>query len=147
VYKVYRSKKITETLALCDAGGDIKAELLIDIDYSNKSKEIEVFYKNFIGAQQSTVDLEKALGGDNNEEKLQSYLAASKKTGDYAIAFFNVLFGEDNTSKILEFYADRYEEMFNEILPFVFEVIIPQISAYNARKREEIKKQYKHKIK
>lgn len=54
-----------------------------------------------------------------------------------------IIFGEENTQKILAFYENNYSEMFMQIYPFISEAIIPKISEVGKRKAEELKALYK----
>ena len=49
--------------------------------------------------------------------------------GKAVIALFSLVFGEEGTKKLLEYYGNGYSEMLQDVAPFIADVINPQIEA------------------
>lgn len=63
--------------------------------------------------------------------------------GEAVVAFLGVALGKENAEKLLAFFEENYTEMLIQIMPFVIEVIKPQIEAAAASMRSEAQKVYK----
>lgn len=134
-YKVYLPQRVKEDLELCDENGEVKAVLHIDIDTDLKVADFRRAYNNFAQA---------ALLADTakNIEDIDAYSALEESAGLAIIELFNVLFGEENTAKIVAFYSERYTTMTMAILPFIIDVIAPAMEKANETKKEQIKQSY-----
>lgn len=70
--------------------------------------------------------------------------AVMEKYGTAVVSLFQLLFGDENTEKILAFYENRYVEMSMEVFPFILEVIAPQISQAVEEMRKRAKTAYRN---
>ena len=59
-----------------------------------------------------------------NEKDLAS---AEEAMGNAVLGLFEVIFGEDQTKQIIDFYGDKPLEMLGDIAPFISEVVAPRI--------------------
>ena len=123
MYQVTRKNKVKESLRFNHADGTeaFTAEVEINVDEFagkyNKARELAAFAEN------------KLKNSPESEELQQAY-------GEAVIAVLELIFGQENTRKILEFYENRYSEMLLDIYPFLTEVIQPAIQEA-ARDRAE----------
>ena len=58
--------------------------------------------------------------------------------GNVVISMFTLVFGKENTAKILEFYQDNYTEMATEITPFIANVIAPAVEQAVEKKKQQL---------
>ena len=59
-----------------------------------------------------------------NEKDLAS---AEEAMGNAVLGLFEVIFSEDQTKQIIDFYGDKPLEMLGDIAPFISEVVAPRI--------------------
>ena len=124
MYQVTRKSRIKETLQLCHANGDVAEEIEVDLNVDAISGRMNKAYEALGIAQ---VELEK-----NSESPI-----SMDKFGQALIAVFNIVFGEEGTQRILNFYENSYTEMLLDIYPFIFGEVLPKINeASEERKRQ-----------
>jgi hypothetical protein len=63
---------------------------------------------------------------------------AQEAFGTAVIAIFAVLFGKENTDKIIAFYDGRYAEMLSDIMPFIEDALLPKIKETSAEYAQQI---------
>lgn len=54
---------------------------------------------------------------------------AASKVGTIILSLFKMLFGAENTEKIVEFYGGQYEFMVYDFMPYIYENVIPKCNA------------------
>jgi hypothetical protein len=131
MYELKRSKKICEQIKL----GDELIEISLDAGAIHSR-----FIKSY-RAVEVAEDALKDVTSDNmtgTGEKLEAY-------GNAVAGVLQVVFGEENTQKILSFYEGNFIEMFGEIYPLLTTVIMPKINEVTKRKSENIKALYRGK--
>ena len=125
MYQVTRKNRIKEQLQLCHANGDIALTVDVDLNVDQIAGRVNKAYEVLAVAQD-------ALKKDTENEKLlEAYGAA-------VLAVFNVIFGEENAARILEFYEGNYTEMLLDIFPFINGEIMPKIREASASRREQL---------
>lgn len=129
MFELKRSEKIVEQVKV----GDEIIE--VNLDAGAIQGRFTKGYNELLRAQTA---LNGATGDtlDAVSDKLEQY-------GNAVVGVLQIIFGEENTQKILAFYENNYSEMFMQIYPFIAEVIIPKISEASKRKAEELKALYK----
>lgn len=55
---------------------------------------------------------------------------ANSVVGKVVVDLFDMIFGQDNTARMMEFYAGRYEAMAVDILPYIRDTVIPACQKY-----------------
>lgn len=113
MYKVKRNH-IVEELEIEDNGKTLKLAVDINVDtmlkaYNNAQYKIA----------QASIDAKKAADKKNVE-------AAEVAMGNAVFALFDVVFGEEQRNKIIEFYDNKPLEMLGDIAPFIAEVVAPR---------------------
>lgn len=76
------------------------------------------------------------------QEKLQEAPGSDEQRTAYGrviVEFFALIFGQDGARRLLEFYADHYDEMLVDVAPFIVECIQPQMEAAMAARVERYK--------
>ncbi len=81
-------------------------------------------------------DAVKAAGGNPGPEVVETL-------GEAVVAFLGVTLGKENAEKLLTFFEGNYTEMLLQVMPFVLEVIVPQIEAGAADLRNAARDVYK----
>lgn len=129
MFELKRSEKIVEQIKV---GDDV---IEVNLDAGAIQSRFTKGYNELLRAQAAL----NGVTGDNIEamsERLEQY-------GNAVVGVLQVVFGEVNTQKILDFYENNYTEMLTEVFPFISEVIIPKISEASKRKADELKALYK----
>lgn len=120
MYKIQRNR-ISEDLEIEDNGKvlTLKVDLVVDTilhQYNQAQYKIA----------QASQDAKKAA----NENDLAS---AEEAMGNAVLGLFEVVFGEDQTKQIIDFYGDKPLEMLGDIAPFISDVVAPKIAEAQQR--------------
>jgi hypothetical protein len=114
-YELKRSKVIRESLKL--GRETIKVEMNVDL----MAKTFGVAYKKFLATNQNAQLAAFTESGDT-EKMLEA-------CGNAVIGVFEIVFGKENAEKIFAYYEDNYLEMATQVMPFINDVIVPQVNA------------------
>ena len=134
-YQAKRTKIFKEEFQLVNENGEIVESLFVELDPSMVAQSLSKKY----------IDLQKALVAVNDAalKKENMYETVGKSMNE----IMETVFGEEYTKKIIEFYSGRYIEMCREIIPFVSEVVIPQVRKLAQENRKNIVSGYNRKAK
>ena len=126
-FKLKRFKKI-ESLELVNEEGVTEKVITVRLDKAGLAMNAS---KKYVEVQRLLAMAEKARGKENAEvvDELVTRL------GQTVIDFFEIIFGEENTKTILEFYEGNYIEMVLEVVPFIQERILPMSRAIAQQNR------------
>lgn len=124
-YQVKRKSKIKERLELCDESGAVVLPIDVEINVDDMASRITA-------AQQTLYMAQALVNKEPQSEKAQEAF------GSAVIALFAVIFGKDNTDKIVAFYDGRYTEMLLDVFPFITEVIMPKIKSASAERKQQL---------
>lgn len=133
-YKVQRSSKIIEQLEL---GEDKTISVVINV--TKMAADINKAYNDIIRADVAYRKADKS----NPEQVLEVF----GEIGKSVLSLFNVVFGEESAAEVVEYYDEDYLEMIIEVLPFISEVIFPQIKKFSQEKKKAAASNYKFKQK
>ena len=111
-----------EDLELLDRDGKVVKTLHVDI-------VPDTFRNRFADAYKAIEQANKGEGTD--VEKVERSRAA-------VIGFFEIIFGKAQTRELMEYYGDATAEAMMDILPFVFDVIQPQLEQAVSSEKERI---------
>ena len=128
MYELKRQPKISEQLRL---GEEV---INIDIDIEASSIDFNKRRNEVILAEQEIKKMRES--GVESEEVLKKY-------GEAITNLMVVVFGVDNTEKIVNFYENRYMELTLEVFPFIIEVIGPKMKAGIEQMRQKAGALYK----
>lgn len=123
-FKLKRFKK-TESLELVNEEGVTEKVITVRLDKAGLAMNVS---KKFVEIQRLQAMAEKARGKENAEELVT-------KLGQTVIDFFEIIFGEEDTKAILEFYEGNYIEMALEVMPFIQEKVLPTVRAIAQQNR------------
>lgn len=123
-FKLKRFKK-TESLELVNEEGATEKIITVRLDKAGLATKAS---KKYVEIQRLQAMAEKARGKENAEELVT-------KLGQTVIDFFEIIFGEEDTKVILEFYEGNYIEMALEVMPFIQEKVLPTVRAIAQQNR------------
>ena len=123
-FKLKRFKK-TESIELVNEEGVTEKVITVRLDKAGLAMNAS---KKFVEIQRLLAMAEKARGKENEEELVT-------KLGQTVIDFFEIIFGEEDTKAILEFYEGNYIEMALEVMQFIKEKILPTARAMAQQNR------------
>ncbi len=123
-FKLKRFKK-TESIELVNEEGVTEKVITVRLDKAGLAMNAS---KKFVEIQRLLAMAEKARGKENEEELVT-------KLGQTVIDFFEIIFGEEDTKAILEFYEGNYIEMALEVMPFIQGKILPTARAMAQQNR------------
>ena len=115
MYQIKRNH-IVEDLQIEDNGKTL--DLKVDI---NADSILQAYNKAQYGIAKSS-KMAKEAADENDVSKAQEAM------GSAILNLFEIIFGEDQTQKIIEFYDNRYLEMLGDIAPFITDVVAPRIA-------------------
>lgn len=132
MYKVKRNH-IVEELEIEDNGKTLHIDVDINVDtmlkaYNNAQYKIA----------QASIDAKKA-----SEDKDVS--KAEEAMGVAVLSLFEVVFGAEQTQKIIDFYDNKSLEMLGDIAPFISEVVAPRFKEAQDRITESYRQVSKRK--
>lgn len=114
-YKIKRKHTIEDELIIDDLNGKEALRIPVNI------------YIDDILAQYNL--LRRILGeAQHNVEENPTSEKALIGLGEAVVALFNLIFGDEWSSKLLEFYDNRWSEMLEDVAPFIAECIQPKIN-------------------
>lgn len=136
-YQVTRSKRITETLELTDEKGNVVESIDVNLD-------ADAVCTAFRKKQTEVIDAERRLKEIRKNGVETDLECAYEAYGTAVIAIFELIFGEDGTKKLLEFFEDNYIEMGIQVVPFINAVIVPKINETLRNRKAQIRALHKY---
>ena len=134
-YQIKRSEKITDTLELCDEGGNVVTRLDITVDIDSIAAELR---KRLVNVQTAEKLLKKAA---SQEDYAEAYGLFGQTVNDV----FSVCFGAENAKRITEHFGGDYIEMSLAVVPYIYEVVLPKVNDSLQRRREQLRSIYRGK--
>lgn len=129
-YKLERAKRIVKEFELA---GEV---ITINLSADDIIKEFTKTQNDIIRAD---IELKKAQAEGVSVENMNQRVAMYGKS---IIAMFRLIFGEETTEKILNFYENNYTEVIEMVFPFIQDEIIPEINALVEDRRKKNKDRY-----
>ena len=126
MYQIKRNH-VVEELQFEDNGKTLDIKVDINVDDILKS-----YTKAQYRIAQASIDAKKA-SEDNDIHKAEGAM------GEAVLGLFEIVFGKEQTEKIVEFYDNRPLEMLGDITPFITEVVAPKIMEAQQRIEDRYK--------
>lgn len=114
MYKIKRNH-LVEDLQIEDNGKTL--DLKVDIN-------VDTILKQYNKAQYRIAQASQAAKEAANEKDMEKI---EEEMGNAIFGLFEVVFGQDQTQKIVEFYDNKALEMLGDIAPFITDVVAPKI--------------------
>lgn len=127
MYQITRTNHITDEIELHDGDKTLQVKVDLTVD------QILQQYNRDLQAILSSKDQIITLSDDREIEAVTARLGAA------IVAFFGLIFGQEQTEKILEFYGGNHNDMFADFLPYLVNEIMPKIQ----QAQEDIAARYK----
>ena len=124
-YQLKRAQKIIESLELVDDKGNVVDTLPIDVNP-------DAIMAEYIKAQSAVIRAKQLMAQEYSDEKAQQY-------GEAVVTVLTVVFGEENTGKLLAFYEHRETELLECIWPFLMNVIAPRMREASKEKTKRMR--------
>lgn len=119
-YTIKKAAHITDEVRIEDAGQELVINVNIYVD--DIMERFEHCRRQIIAAQQNIQDLKKS--GKTPEETIDEAQAA---LGSSITALFVLIFGREQTERIVQFYDGRYASMLSDFLPYIVNTILPAV--------------------
>lgn len=123
-YQIKKSNRITEDVEFLGENGEVELTVKLDID-------IEKIAGDFRKAQIAVMNAEKAAKEKQTDELLEAY-------GKAIVEFIQLIFGDENTKKLIDYFNGRYIDMLCQISPFICDIVIPCLEKSVQQKKELI---------
>ncbi len=138
-YQAKRAKEYVQEFELVEEDGTVAHSMKVSLTPGDVVEKLSRQYTDLIRAQKETAEI--AAGIKDHMILREAY----EKLGHAVIAIVNSVFGEEQTNIIIEFYNNRYNDIVLEVLPFITEVVIPDVRKISQEKRKEILQKYNRK--
>lgn len=132
-YQVSRKKKISEELELLNEHGEAAKTITVDIDVDRIAMEFNKRYNAVVRAQMAA----KAVKADAPNPE------AFENLGNAIIELYSLIFGESQTTEMLDFFEGNHIEMLTQTMPFVVDVVMPSIRMSAEEIKESAAQNYK----
>ena len=132
MYQIKRNH-LVEELQFEDNGKTLDISVDINID-----SILQQYNKAQYQIAQASIDSKKAAD-ENDLEKAQEAM------GNAIFGLFDVVFGHDQTEKIIDFYDNKPLEMLADITPFITDVVAPRVQEAQQRIEDRYKQVKRHK--
>lgn len=121
MYTVERKKDLIDTLCLKDGEKELKIEVKL-----NLTKTLTTFEKSFRKLQLVQIEIQK---GSKD----------FKKMGDAILDVFEIVFGKEDSTKMINFYDGDYTTLLIDVFPFILNVVFPAFEQAKKQRQKEIK--------
>lgn len=136
-YQIKKRNHYVEQLELVDEAGRVVHALNIDLDPGAVAEDLSRKYLDLVKTKEE-VDRLKL-------EKPEELAEAYERLGNAAISMITAVFRKENTEVILKFYDSRYNDLILEVVPFIRDVVVPEVRRMAQEQRKEVLKKYNRK--
>ncbi len=125
MYQIQRTKPFEDTIELCDGGEalQIKYSVTITPDFARNARALQV----------KIIDLQRRSKTEQEFESL----------GRAIVDLFELIFGVENTQKIVSFYEGDYANMLMDLFPYLRNTVFEELNRRTAARIKNLKKQYR----
>lgn len=139
-YQAKRKKLYTEDFELTEEDGRVVYTLHVSLDPDSMAVRLSEKHAALVRALQDVSQAKENSDG------------ALEKIGNAVTDILEAVFGKQDAKTVIDFYQGRYIEMCKEVIPFVTDVVVPQvrnlarenkqsiISSYNRKQRRQFGK-------
>lgn len=120
MYEIKKTPRLKDELKLTD--GEKELIVTVDVDFNSAMHRYNMAKNAIIRAQK----------------------VSAEETGKAVCTMFEVFFGTDATVQIFEWYDGRWEDMLEDIFPYIENVLAPKLKAASEAKREKIMAMYQN---
>lgn len=131
-YQVKRKKIYEEEFQLAEEDGTVVHTLHVSLNADSMVKKLS----------EKQIELIHAL---NRVKEAKADAEGMEILGNAVIAMIEAVFGVEDAKVILDFYNNRYIELCNEVVPFITDVVIPEVRKIAAQNKKNTLSQYNRK--
>ena len=136
-YKAKRKKIYEEDFLLTEEDGTVVHTLHVALDADSMVKKLSEKYVALTEALKDVRDVREQQDGEAGEKM--------ELLGNAVTDILEAVFGREDAKTILEFYDARYIEMCQEVMPFITDIVIPQVRKIAQSNKKQVLKQYNRK--
>lgn len=125
MYQITRSNRIKEDLQFCHADGSEALTIHVDLNVDQIANRV---YKARDEVRAAQLAVKK---NPENAESMEAF-------GKAVISLFAVIFGEDDTARLVSFYENSMGEMLLDVFPFINSEILPKIALASENRKTQI---------
>lgn len=125
-YQAKRKKLYTEDFELAEEDGRVIHTLHVSLDPDNMAVKLSEKHAALVRALQ-----------DINQMKEEN-TGTLEKIGNAVTDILEAVFGQEDAETIIDFYQGRYIEMCKEVIPFVTDVVVPQVRSLARENKQSI---------
>lgn len=140
-YQAKRTSAYTQDFELVDESGRVVYSMKVALDPGSVVEKLSKQYAELLKtkAKVDRISMPSCTQGD--------LIKAYDTLGNTVIALIKSVFGEEDTKIILEFYRNRYNDIIIEVLPFITNIVLPDVRRISQKNREDILQKYNRKQK
>lgn len=116
-YKAKRQDRVIEDLELCGSDGKVVKTIHVELDADNMVRKLSEKHVALINALKNVQEIKDA----------RTEVEKAKVLGAAVVDLFEAVFGREDAECILDFYGNRYVEMCQEVVPFITQIVIPEV--------------------
>lgn len=138
-YQAKRKQQYTEEFQLVNEYGAVAHTLYVCLDAETMVKQLSEKHIALIKVAKEAQSM-IAIGVDesNAKDALELY-------GKAIVNLIEGCFGAQDSSIILEFYDNRYMEMYEEVVPFITQTVIPELRKIASNNKKNVLANYNRK--
>lgn len=136
-YQAKRKKIYEEEFLLTEEDGTVVHTLHIALDADSMVTKLSEKHVALMRSLKNVQTLQR--------EGYTETDGALETLGNAVVDILEAVFGKENAQIVVEFYNNRYVEMCKEVMPFVTEIVIPQVRKIAQENKKSILSQYNRK--
>lgn len=138
-YQAKRRKQFKEDFELLDETGEVVESLHVLLDADDMVAKISRKYTALTKTLYETTEMKRKIEEGSELDKCIDTLGLA------VMDLLEAVFGSEDAKVILNFYENRYMEMCKEVLPFITQVVIPQLVEMKNENKKSLLTKYNRK--
>lgn len=138
-YQAKRTSEYTQDFEMVDESGRVVHSIKVALDPSSMVEKLSRQFVDLLKIREKVCDMQS--DGANYYELKKAY----EELGNSVIVILKSVFGDEDTKTILEFYRDRYNDIIQEVMPFIANVVIPDVRRISQQNRKNNLQKYNRK--
>ena len=134
-YQAKLSGSVSEDLELVNEFGEVAKTIHVHLDADSLTGNISEQYVKLLNLQKRIPELQQM-----SPEQLPQ---VHEEIGNAVITLFQSVFGAEGTQVLLDFYDNHYQEMIREVMPFITNVVLPQVRKLAVQGRKNQMNRYR----
>jgi hypothetical protein len=125
MHQIQRTKPFEDTIEFCNSGEVLRIDYRVSItpDFAREARKLQV----------KIIDLQRRSKTEQEFENL----------GHAIVDLFELIFGAENTQKIISFYEGDYANMLIDLFPYLRNTVFEELNRRTAARIKDLKKQYR----